>query len=249
MKPSTIDKPHHDYPAIHVGRSAEKGFTLIELLVVIAIIAILAGILFPVFAKAREKARQTNCLSNEEQLGLAVMQYTSDYDDHFPSQVSAEPGDGLTGAWIYYDLFEDGFDVAKGSLYPYVKSKAVYVCPDDGTAAKNGLSYSMGACLAADEPAGGGFEAGRPINAIQNPSVMLMLGEESSFTLTGGLADSTDYGTSDDGHFQVYYGSLSTRHTGGSNIVFVDNHAKWMTPGQAETAQVLTGGLANCPSP
>src|SRR5215472_10879429 len=62
----------------------KRGFTLIELLVVIAIIAILAAILFPVFAQAREKARQTSCLSNEKQLALAIMMYVQDYDEHFP---------------------------------------------------------------------------------------------------------------------------------------------------------------------
>jgi len=64
--------------------TTKRGFTLIELLVVIAIIAILAAILFPVFAKVREKARQTSCLSNEKQLGLAITQYVQDYDEKLP---------------------------------------------------------------------------------------------------------------------------------------------------------------------
>ena len=89
-----------------------RGFTLIELLVVIAIIAILAAILFPVFAKVREKARQTSCLSNEKQIGLAFMQYTEDNDELFPS--------------TYY--YGEGWAEI---LYPYVKSAAVFKCPDD----------------------------------------------------------------------------------------------------------------------
>jgi len=94
-----------------------KGFTLIELLVVIAIIAILAAILFPVFAKVREKARQTSCLSNEKQLGLALIQYEQDYDDVTPTGTNTY-GQGI--GWA-------------GSIYSYVKSNAVYVCPDDST--------------------------------------------------------------------------------------------------------------------
>ncbi len=94
------------------GRS---GFTLIELLVVIAIIAILAAILFPVFAQARAKARQISCLSNQKQLGLAYMQYVQDYDETFPF---CEKYGAAGAGWA-------------GRVYPYVKSVGVYECPDD----------------------------------------------------------------------------------------------------------------------
>ena len=95
----------------------KKGFTLIELLVVIAIIAILAAILFPVFAQAREKARAISCLSNEKQIGLGVMQYEQDFDEKAPGGLNSFGGGG-------------GY---AGQIYPYVKSAAVFRCPDDST--------------------------------------------------------------------------------------------------------------------
>jgi len=96
-------------------RYATSAFTLIELLVVIAIIAILAAILFPVFAQAREKARQTACLSNQKQIGLAIMQYAQDYDEAYPRGARKEPGmdwQSLTWQELVNPYIKNG--VAKG---------------------------------------------------------------------------------------------------------------------------------------
>ncbi len=108
-------------------RSAKFGFTLIELLVVIAIIAILAAILFPVFAKAREKARQTACLSNMKQLGLSFAQYTQDYDEKSPNGVN---------------VYAPGGNGWAGEVYAYVKSVKVFQCPDDSTNTLSNVSYA-----------------------------------------------------------------------------------------------------------
>lgn len=107
-------------------RDDKKGFTLIELLVVIAIIAILTAILFPVFAKAREKARQTTCASNLRQIGLALVQYSEDYDEKLVRAWIGDSGYGPSDptASSYKYKWMD-------CIYPYVKSAAVFHCPDD----------------------------------------------------------------------------------------------------------------------
>ncbi len=107
--------------------SSKRGFTLIELLVVIAIIAILAAILFPVFAKAREKARQTNCLNNVKQMSLASLQYAQDYDERYTTYRYPDP---------YY--WPDKLD-------PYIKNQQIRKCPSRGTGTfEYGFNYVHG---------------------------------------------------------------------------------------------------------
>jgi len=123
-------------PKMSYQQTGMRGFTLIELLVVIAIISILAAILFPVFARARENARRTTCLSNLKQVGLGLMQYTQDFDERLPPAYISYPENsytypngsvGSTATW--YDM-----------LYPYVKSLQLFNCPS----ASQELTYSGG---------------------------------------------------------------------------------------------------------
>jgi len=121
-------------------RRSKKGFTLIELLVVIAIIAILAAILFPVFAKAREKARTASCQSNLKQLGTALHMYASDYDGFLPYgyiySYSSPPGYPGNGNMTWREL-----------VAPYVKNTQIFRCPSGRTGpADDAASYGMPRC-------------------------------------------------------------------------------------------------------
>ncbi len=100
-----------------------RAFTLIELLVVIAIIAILAAILFPVFAKAREKARQSSCVSNLKQLSMAIIQYNQDFDEVMPWL--------RAGGWGTFNPPTDCANGMENGTDPYVKNHQVWVCPSD----------------------------------------------------------------------------------------------------------------------
>jgi prepilin-type N-terminal cleavage/methylation domain-containing protein/prepilin-type processing-associated H-X9-DG protein len=141
--------------SVHRSKSA---FTLIELLVVIAIIAILAAILFPVFAQARSKARQTACLSNAKQLGTGLMMYTQDYDETFPQGTN---GTVYPAGWA-------------GQLYPYVKSAGIFKCPEDPTPSRAGsynntlspVSYAFNTNLG-----NGGNTTGAPYTQAQFQSI------------------------------------------------------------------------------
>jgi prepilin-type N-terminal cleavage/methylation domain-containing protein/prepilin-type processing-associated H-X9-DG protein len=138
------------------------GFTLIELLVVIAIIAILAAILFPVFAQAREKARQTACLSNSKQIGLALMMYAQDYDETFPfCSFQTIPAVSINhiGNAKWNDVIQ-----------PYVKNDQIFNCPSDSnkkfvslsTDPNRGAGCTGGGCTASQ---GGSFMLNAAYNA------------------------------------------------------------------------------------
>ena len=141
------------------------GFTLIELLVVIAIIAILAAILFPVFAQAREKARAIACLSNTKQMGLAVMQYVQDSDETYPN---GNYNYNAIGGWA-------------GQVFPYVKSVGAYKCPDDFkviAASDNPTSFGMNSNFGVQGNLSGGVpNVSRTLAAMNAPSKTVMLFE------------------------------------------------------------------------
>jgi prepilin-type N-terminal cleavage/methylation domain-containing protein/prepilin-type processing-associated H-X9-DG protein len=195
-----------------------RGFTLIELLVVIAIIAILAAILFPVFARAREKARQSSCLNNMKQLGLALRMYVDDYDETMIPYCTSPPG--MSETWPKLIL-------------PYVKNYAVYDCPSVLTAGRfDGVSsYSV-------SYGGNVFAMTYPLNVwlyrmsdFTRPAETCMLGDSCRAHPTDPYV--MDYAN----HYLVQLHPLAThssnrgkwacRHNMGANCAYADGHAKW----------------------
>ncbi len=181
---------------------SKTGFTLIELLVVIAIIAILAAILFPVFARAREKARQTSCLSNVKQLGLGILMYVQDYDECFPGRFA-------TTVYPDYIYPEKRWDNVCG---PYIKNDQIKICP---SSRKSPVSYGYNTCATNGYPLG----TGASLAEIEHPSSVMMICDTDRAP-TAYQPASYDWPS-----FSSYYPGV---HNGGINLCFVDGHAKWM---------------------
>lgn len=188
--------------------SIRRGFTLIELLVVIAIIAILAAILFPVFARAREAARQSSCLSNLKQMGNAVMMYMQDYDEVNLRANNIQTYNLPNGAvststnclWMY-------------QLYPYIKNAQVYSCPSDNAARFSSTAYTGTLGYGFNDNYGIG---GLALAAFQRPA------ETITFADTNYYLVDWDTSATLDNHTPVL-----PRHNGGANTVMYDGHAKW----------------------
>jgi prepilin-type N-terminal cleavage/methylation domain-containing protein/prepilin-type processing-associated H-X9-DG protein len=204
-------------PGARRPQTSVTGFTLIELLVVIAIIALLAAILFPVFARARENARKASCLSNLKQLGLGFTQYLQDYDGRFPGAAQYQKW-GNGGHWVAGtngQSLTDGsgnytpgqtVDTANGAIFPYVKSTQIFICPSNKDARQKLLSYTMNCAI------NGAMDA-----SITESSSIILLDDEAS---------------NNDGYFYAVNNPNSTDqmtkiHNGGGNLLFCDGHAKF----------------------
>ncbi|MFP4249830.1 MAG: prepilin-type N-terminal cleavage/methylation domain-containing protein [Armatimonadota bacterium] len=197
-----------------------KGFTLIELLVVIAIIAILAAILFPVFARAREKARQTSCLSNNKQFALALMMYAQDYNEFLPPAMM-----GMMDA-SNNRIRTVGFPEL---LYPYTSNWGIWECPSTGgtsTTFRPGpsgtpsypLSYIANYYLMpwGDHPNDyPDYARGAALAKIERPADMVLIAERGNVG---------SWGTTDPSAERLN----RTVHNEGANYTFADGHAKWL---------------------
>jgi prepilin-type N-terminal cleavage/methylation domain-containing protein/prepilin-type processing-associated H-X9-DG protein len=219
--------------------SRKRAFTLIELLVVIAIIAILASILFPVFARARENARRASCQSNLKQLGLGFMQYSQDYDERLPLATNGSGGITLPDGWVYFSVFgvtgtPAVFDPSLGSVFPYIKSVQVFICPSDTTGRTSGNSYAINSCVG-----NGGipYSLGKSLATFDETARWALLTEE-------GAVD----GSTDDGYQLIVANPYSDRHLEGSNVAFLDGHVKWYRPDQITSGWFQSGGNSlGCP--
>jgi prepilin-type N-terminal cleavage/methylation domain-containing protein/prepilin-type processing-associated H-X9-DG protein len=233
-------------------RARRKGFTLIELLVVIAIIAILASILFPVFARARENARRSSCLSNLRQIGLGFMQYTQDYDERFPmayyynnindwcnggGQIqndSTKPGalfivnNGCGGGhWItHQDL-----------IYPYTKSSQVFVCPSATFQQNAGalvLSYGYNRTISKL----GSLNPASLAQVRQASSLVMLLDYNTTWNLYANGNEYSDWGQQTNPDPSV---ARIWPHLEGGNIAYADGHVKWMKKGALTTREDVWG--------
>ncbi len=209
-------------------------FTLIELLVVIAIISILAAILFPVFARARENARRASCMSNLKQIGLGVMMYVQDYDEKYPLRYNATsetPPDGVwySDTWFWQQI-----------IYPYTKSDQLYYCPS-APYTSHPYEGQYGANVQV-------VTASTPLSlaAVVAPATTYMIMDAGPYTMsvtylfspTGNFwylpgtekfngtpaASLTPYALTG-GYASDYEGD--GRHFDGNNVAFADGHVKW----------------------
>jgi prepilin-type N-terminal cleavage/methylation domain-containing protein/prepilin-type processing-associated H-X9-DG protein len=227
--------------------SARSGFTLIELLVVIAIIAILAAILFPVFAQARDKARSSACLSNTKQMGTAITMYAQDYDETLPRYWDSSSGEPRNGKG---NDNPNPLGYWHNQIQPYIKNYNVFICPSATTAAERSIDTGEGTpadrikTLAWRGSGSYGWNfwylgawVGQTYTLAQvtYPSECIAIGEMYHTQNAGVIyppplsVGTPDYNgwTKDKNARKTEWTNFAARHQGGNNLVFVDGHSKW----------------------
>ncbi|BCM89332.1 hypothetical protein IAD21_01178 [Abditibacteriota bacterium] len=220
------------------------GFTLIELLVVIAIIAILAAILFPVFARARENARRSSCQSNLKQIGLGMLQYCQDYDETTPLVWAGTDSADSTAVGVAGDRYKwmDG-------IFPYVKSEQLFVCPSASNQVykfRGGNNYGSYACNRMYADPGGGAEPPMSSVALPNPVSLAKMSQPATtvWVLDGrrtgggmgfdisttGVSATDPYITTGDPRTLLdgYNNEVVERHLNTVNVLYCDGHVKSM---------------------
>ncbi len=223
----------------HAHRST-RGFTLIELLVVIAIIAILASILFPVFARARENARRASCMNNLKQIALGIMQYTQDYDERYPAAYDGNIAAGTFRTQTVAGMPGRMFDTIGGMnriswmdmIFPYVKSVQLFQCPSqrdarEVSATNPPASYGYNGAISGydNNLFGKAFNQrnmGNALSEIQRPAEVLMLFDAQNRYY---FIQNTSYYLSLN---SAGTNKIVSPHFEGTSLAFADGHVKWM---------------------
>jgi len=213
-----------------------RGFTLIELLVVIAIIAILAAILFPVFARAREAARASSCLSNTKQMGNAVLMYVQDYDEIYPWMWQGVP---TNPAWVHVPINQtasSNYQIWAEWIYPYVKNDGVFQCPSyKRTQAQ--MPYSTFPVSYNYNGNASGGVSGAAMAQIDAPATTVVLYDgytmdawwyaQDHASLLSGIPSWTPASPSPQTWTATTW-NVVRRHNSGANVAFADGHSKWV---------------------